>query len=83
MEPFIVIWVIVLAFGGVWGTMILRAILGRRTKHLPEAPGDPRLGEVLDDTRLDQVEEELAFLRELRRPDAPHELTSSESEHRE
>ena len=84
MEPFITIWVaIAMVFGGVWGTMILRAMLGRRTKDLPDAQEDPRLGEVVDDTRilasrLDQVEEELAFLRELRRPDAAQELTSGD-----
>lgn len=43
MEPFIVIWVaIVLVFGGVWGTMILRATLGRR-KHLPDAAASAAL----------------------------------------
>jgi hypothetical protein len=85
MEPFITIWVaIALVFGGVWGTIILRALVTRKTKDLePGEVDDQRLLEMADDTqlltsRIEQLEEEVSFLRELRQPPADPQLPPSE-----
>lgn len=84
MDPFIIIIVtIVLVFGGLWGTLVLRALLQRYTAKLDQPQGDPRISELLEDghlleARLERVEEELAFLRELHAPAAPAQLPPSD-----
>lgn len=75
--------VIALIFGGAWVSMVLATVLKRFSKRLDSNPSDIRFEELVDDARrlerrLEQVEEELGFLRELHRPKAPRELSSPE-----
>ena len=80
MDPFVTMIVgIVLVFSGIWGTMILKALLQRRSPNLQPPSDDPRIGELLEDKqlleeRMERVEEELAFFRELRDPKASAQL---------
>lgn len=60
----------VLVIGGVWGAIILSGLLKRQTAKLEASRTDPRIDELQDDRRLleiriERLEEELAFLREL------------------
>lgn len=73
--------VIGLIFVGIWGTMIVSA----RVKQISDGSGpglDDRILRDFQETtrlleaRLEQVEEELAFYRELRAPDASAKLPS-------
>ncbi len=76
MDPFVTMVVaIVLVFSGVWGTLILMALLAKRNSALGSGADDPRIAELLEDSqlldgRVERIEEELAFLRELRDPSA-------------
>ena len=85
MDPFItIIVVIVLVIGGVWGSLIISALLKRRSARLESSPNDPRIEELQEDHRLlearfEQLEEEVGFLRELHKPESPAQLRSPDS----
>lgn len=72
MNPASLLLLILVVFGGIWGSLILVAVLKRFV--LPgETQVDPRIEELLEDnrqlqTRLERLEEEVGFLRELRSP---------------
>ena len=84
MGPFITMIVaIVLIFSGVWGTLLVRALLERSSRKLESRQEDPRIADLVEDnhllgTRLERMEEELAFMRELQEPDAPLPLRPAE-----
>ena len=70
-----------LIVGGVWGSIILSGLFKKRSlKSLPE---DPRF-EVLREenqqleVRLERLEEEIGFIRELQKPEAPPQLNRSQ-----
>lgn len=70
---------VMLVIGGVWGTMIIRNILEQRSARLGRATRFEPLQEVVEEyrqleVRLGRLEEEVAFLRELRAPKAPGKL---------
>ena len=67
--------------GGVWGSIILSGLFKKR--NLKSPPDDPRF-EVLREenqqieARLERLEEEIGFFRELQKPENLPQLTSSE-----
>jgi hypothetical protein len=80
MNTGIVILVVLLAIGGVWGTVVLRALL-RRVLPRGERQSDRRIGELEVDygqleARFRQLEEEVGFLRALHGPDQLTELAA-------
>jgi len=86
MDPLILVTILmvtVLVIGGVWGSVVISALMKR--KHLKlQSPGpDPRIDELQADYRqlegrLDNLEEELGFFRELHKPEASAQLPSPE-----
>jgi hypothetical protein len=74
MDPFSAMaWGAFFLFGGVWGTMTLRTVLRRVGGPGSRPADDPQLAQAAEERRLlelrlEQVEEELSFLRELRSP---------------
>ena len=85
MDPFLAVAIlamILLTFGGIWGTIVISGLMKRRSNVL--APqDDARLKQLLSeqeqmDARLGKLEDEVAFLRELKNPDAPARLKSPE-----
>ena len=75
MDPLI----IALGFMGIWGSMILGTILKRSLKRLESNSDQPSFEELREATqqleaRLQQVEEELTFFRELNGPEPPAQL---------
>ena len=70
-----------LIIGGVWGSIILSGLFKKRS--LMSLPEDPRF-EVLREenqqleARLERLEEEIGFIRELQKPEAPPLLNRSE-----
>ena len=82
MHPWLVAIVLMaLVVVGHWGSIIFSGLFGRRS--LKDPPGDSEF-EVLRDedrqleARIERLEEEIDFLRELQRPMAPRQITSSE-----
>ena len=78
MDPVYLVIVLLVVIAGVWGSMILAAVL-RRLSPPREGEPDPRIEELQVDyrqleARLEQLEEEASFLRELRGPEPPAEL---------
>ena len=67
--------------GGVWGSIILSGLFKKRSLKSP--PDDPRF-EVLREenqqleVRLERLEEEVGFIRELQKPEAPPQLNRAE-----
>ena len=84
MDPFITIIVFtVLVIGGVWGSVIISALMKRQTLKLEALSEDPRVDEVQEDqlrleARLEQLEEEVVFFRELHKPETPSQLPAPE-----
>ena len=80
MDPFITLIVLtVLVISGIWGSIILSGLFKRHALKLNPPPNDPRIDVLQEDHhqlegRLERVEEELSFLRELSRPETPIEL---------
>ncbi len=73
MELYMMAWVILFVFVGIWGTMGLRAALRRIGGPEAKTADDSRFAEAAEErrlleARLEQMEEEVAFLRELRTP---------------
>lgn len=73
MELYMIAWVILFVFVGIWGTMGLRAVLRRIGGPEATAADDSRFTEAAEEmrlleARLEQMEEEVAFLRELQTP---------------
>ncbi|NNK49256.1 MAG: hypothetical protein HKP01_10320 [Gemmatimonadetes bacterium] len=71
----------VLVTGGVWGSIILAGLFKGRTVKLQAPADDPRVGELREDhrqleARLERLEEELSFFRELQQPESPTQLPS-------
>ena len=70
-----------LIVGGVWGSIILSGLFRKRS--LKSLPDDPRF-EVLREenleleARLERLEEEIGFIRELQKPEAPPQLNRSQ-----
>ena len=73
MELYMMAWGVLFVFGGIWGTMGLRAVLRRKSGPEAGSADDPRFAAAAEDrrileARLEQMEQEVAFLRELRTP---------------
>lgn len=73
----------VLVTGGVWGSIILLGLFKMRAEKLQMPTQDPRFDELNEDhrqleARLDRLEEEVGFFRELRMPEDPTQLPSPE-----
>ena len=71
----------VLIIGGVWGSIILSGLFRRRSLKNP--PDDPRFDVLREESyqleaRIERLEEEIGFLRELQKPEAPRQITGSE-----
>lgn len=78
-----IIIVTVLTVGGVWGSVILSGLMKRRATKLEAGPEDPRIEQLQEgygllEARLEQLEEEVSFFRELHRPESPPQLGSPE-----
>jgi outer membrane murein-binding lipoprotein Lpp len=72
VDSSIVLLVALVLFVGVWGSMILAAILRRLLPGSKQQP-DPRFEDLMSDyrqleSRCERLEEEMDFLRELRQP---------------
>ncbi len=82
MDPFVAgVVFILMIVSGVWGSMVLAALLKRFSRKLESRADDPLIEELRQDThqleaRLDRVEEELSFFRELHEPESPVQLPS-------
>ena len=75
--------ILIITIGGVWGTVILRGLMERRTLELRSGPDDGRLEELLEgyrqvEARLEHLEEEVGFYRELQEPKNPGRLPSGD-----
>ncbi len=73
MEIYMMAWGALFVFGGIWGTMGLRAALRRKSGPEAAAADDPRFAKAAEErrlleARLEHMEEEVTFLRELRTP---------------
>jgi len=69
-----------LIISGVWGSIILSGLFKRR--ELKNTPDDPRFEELQEENhqieaRIGRLEEEIGFLTELQRPEAPPQLPGS------
>ena len=63
-----------LVISGVWGSIILHGLLRRRERRLDSAGDDPRIEALSEEhrlleARLEQLEEEVGFFRQLHAPD--------------
>ena len=85
MDPLVAVVmfvVIILVFGGIWGTVLISGLMKRRSNLL--APQDEaRLKELAQaqqmlEARLVKLEDEVSFLRELKKPDAAARLESGD-----
>lgn len=82
MELWIVLIILtVLVTSGVWGSIILSGLFKGRTLKLQTPTDDPRIGELREDhhqleARLERLEEEVGFFRELQQPENPTQLPS-------
>ncbi len=80
MELWIVLIILtVLITGGVWGSIILNGLFKGRALKLQAPSADPRIDELMADNqqleaRLERLEEEISFFRELKKPDTPDQL---------
>jgi len=71
----------VLVTGGVWGSIILSGLFKGRELKLRAPTEDPRIDELREDhqqleARLERLEEEVGFFRELQKPEEPTRLPS-------
>ena len=71
----------VLVTGGVWGSIILSGLFKGRTRKLQTPTDDPRIDELREDhhqleARLEWLEGEVSFFRELQQPENPTQLPS-------
>ncbi len=76
---------LLVGIGGVWGTLILRSFLAKRSPELGALEDSKRLEAVLDDhrqleARFGQLEEEVSFLRQLREPASVGQLPPPDAE---
>jgi hypothetical protein len=84
MELWIVLIILtVLVTTGVWGSIILSGLFKRHTLKLQTPTNDPRIGELREnhhqlEARLERLEEEVSFFRELQQPGSPTQLPSPE-----
>ena len=85
MEPWITLIVFTaLVIGGVWGTVIIAALMKRQGLKLAAHQDDPRIEELQEDyraleARFEQLEEEVSFFRELHEPESRPQLGSPDS----
>jgi hypothetical protein len=88
MDPFItvsILVVLVVVIGGVWGWTIISELMRARTLRLQPPSVDPRIEELADDhrrleDRLEKLEEEVEFFRELRAPEDSRRLAVPEDD---
>mgnify|MGYP003934141903 FL=1 len=84
MTPFMTAVVLmILMVAGAWGSIILKGLFQNRS--LEGQPEDPRIDELREENqqlevRLERLEEEIGFLRELHRPKTPTRLPGSNQE---
>ena len=76
MDLVTVIVLTILLIGGVWGSIVIAALLSRRSASLESGPGNRLIDALREDHRLlearfEQLEEEVVFLRELKKPESP------------
>lgn len=76
-----IVVVTVLVIGGAWGLAIISGLMKRRAIKLESRADDPRIRELQEghrllEAQLEQLEEEVSFFRELRRPETPPQLGS-------
>ena len=70
-----------LVSAGVWGSIILSGLFKWRTLRLQTPTDDPRIDELREDhhqleARLEWLEGEVSFFRELQQPENPTQLPS-------
>ncbi len=70
-----------LVSAGVWGSIILSGLFKGRTLKLQTPPDDPRIDELREDhyqleARLERLEGEVSFFRELQEPENPTQIPS-------
>jgi len=85
MIPLSIVVILVVVIGGVWGWTIISELMKARTLRLQTPPVDPRMGELLEDYRrlegrLEKLEEEVDFFRELRAPEDRRRLPASDDD---
>ena len=86
MDPFTTIVVFtVLVISGVWGSIIISGLLKRHAAKLDPGRTDPRVDELQEDhqlleARVERLEEELSFFRELQKPETPTGLPAPDRE---
>lgn len=85
MIPLSIILILMVVIGGVWGWTIISELMKARTLRLRPPQVDPRVGELLEDyrrleDRLEKLEEEVQFFRELHAPEAPRRLTGADDD---
>lgn len=88
MDPFItlsIVIIIVVVTGGAWGYAIISSLMERRNLELRSGEADPRVEELQVDfgqleQRLQRLEEEVGFFRELYPSDPPRELLPPDAE---
>ena len=88
MDPLVFVLIVavtILVIGGVWGLAIVQGLMKQRALKLERRGEDPRIGEIQEghrllEARVEQLEEEVGFFRELHRPDAPPQLSSPEED---
>jgi hypothetical protein len=83
--PLSIVIILMVAIGGVWGWTIISELMKARTLKLQTPPGDPRIGELLEDfrlleARLDKLEEEVGFFRALHAPEESPSLPPPDDE---
>jgi hypothetical protein len=79
----ILIVLTVLVTGGVWGSLIISGLFKGRALELQPPADDPRIDELRGDhqqleARLERLEEEVSFFRELQQPEDPTQLRNPE-----
>jgi len=77
----LIVFVTLATIGGAWGWVLLSGWMKRRAIKLESETEDPRVGEIQEshrllEARVEQLEEEVSFFRELHRPDSPPQLSS-------
>lgn len=83
MDPLILVLTVVIV-SGVWGSIILAGLFRRWNRKLERPAEDPRISALQEnheqlEARLERLEEEIGFFRELSRPEPPSHLPGPDS----
>jgi Zn-dependent protease with chaperone function len=83
MDPLILV-LTVLIISGLWGSIILAGLFRRWNRKLERPADDPRISQLQEgheqlEARLERLEEEIGFFRELNKPEPPNQLPGPDS----